>query len=73
MFSAHVRVGQELVDPRCWVTIGEVCERYSQPGLRVDAGELAVLDERGDHCPVVAAFIGAGEQGILPIERERPD
>jgi hypothetical protein len=36
--------------------------------VRVDAGQLAVLDERGDHRPVVAAFVGAGEQGILAIE-----
>jgi hypothetical protein len=35
--------------------------------VRVDAGELAVFDERGDHRPVVAAFVGTGEQGILAI------
>ena len=68
-----MRVGQELVDPRCWVTIGEVCERYSQPGLRVDAGELAVLDEGGDHRPVVAALVGACEQGVLAVESQRAD
>lgn len=41
--------------------------------MRIDAGELAVLDERGDHRPVVAALVRACEQGILPVERERPD
>lgn len=39
----------------------------------VDAGELAVLDERGDHRPVVAAFVGAREQGILTIEGQGAD
>jgi hypothetical protein len=38
--------------------------------MRVDAGELAVFDERGDHRPVVAAFVGTGEQGILAVQRE---
>ena len=41
--------------------------------MRVDAGQLAVLDERGDHRPIVAAFVGACEQGILAIEGQGPD
>ena len=55
------------------MTIGEPGERLGQPALRVDAGELAVLDERGDHRPVVTAFVGTGEQGILPVECKRAD
>lgn len=66
-------MGQELVDPRCRVTIGETGERFVQPGVRVDASELTVLDERGDHRPVVAALVGASEQGVLAIEGERPN
>lgn len=42
-------MGQELVDPRSCVTIGETGERRGQPGVRIDAGELAVLNQRGDH------------------------
>lgn len=56
MFSAHVSVRQELVDPRYRVAIGEAVERRGQAGVRVDASELAVLDERGDHRPVVEIF-----------------
>jgi hypothetical protein len=41
--------------------------------MRVDAVDFAVLDQRGDRCPVVAALIRAGEQGVLAIEGERPD
>jgi hypothetical protein len=41
--------------------------------VRVDAAELAVLDQRRDHRPVVAAFVRAGEQGILAIQGDRPD
>ena len=40
--------------------------------MRVYAGDLAVLDKRGDDRPVVAAFIGNGEQGVLAIEGQRP-
>jgi len=54
---AHVSVRQELVDPRCGVTIGETGERRGQPGVRVDPSEFAVLDQRGDHRPVVAALV----------------
>jgi hypothetical protein len=68
-----VRARQELVDPRCWVTIGEAFERGGQPCVRVDVVEFAVFDQRGDHRPVVAAFVGAGEQGVLAIEGERTD
>ena len=55
------------------VTGGELGESFGQPGVRIDAVELAVFDERGDHRPVVAAFVGAGEQGILAIEGDGPD
>src|SRR5687767_12197524 len=41
--------------------------------MRVDAVELAALDQRGDHRPVFAAFIRAGEQGVFAVERDRPD
>ena len=61
MSSAHASVGQELVDPGCGVAIGEACERCGQLCVRVDAGELAIFDQRGDHHAVVAAFVGAGE------------
>lgn len=49
------------------MTMGEFGERLGEPGMRVDADHLAVLDERGDHRPVVAAFVGASEQGILAV------
>jgi|TARA_R110000824_G_scaffold391723_1_gene589680 hypothetical protein len=55
------------------VTIGEAGEGCGQPGVRVDADEFAVLDERGDHGPVIATLVGSGEQGIFAIEGERAD
>lgn len=52
------------------MTRGQLSERLGQPCMRIDAGDLAVLDEHGDVRPVFVAFIGTGEQGILPIERD---
>ena len=66
-------VGQELVDPRNGVAIGEASERRGQPWVPVDAGQLAVFDERGDHRSVVASLVGAGEQGVLAVEGKRSD
>ena len=55
------------------MTTGKLGERFGQPGVRVDASDLAVLDQRGDDCPVVAALVGAREQGILAVEGQRSD
>ena len=55
------------------MTVGELGERVGQPSVRIDAGYLAVFDERGDHRPVVAALVGAGEQRIFAIQCQRPD
>ena len=50
-----------------WVTVGEPGERFGQPLMRVDGVELAALDEGGDHRPVVAAFVRAGEERVLAL------
>ena len=41
--------------------------------MRIDAAQLAVFDERGDHRPVVATFVRSGEQGVFAIEGQRPN
>ena len=68
MFSGHGAPGHEFSDAVGWVTVGESGERVGQPFVRIDGIELAALDERGDHRPVVAAFVRASEQRILAIE-----
>ena len=67
MFSAHGDPGHEFADAVGRMTVGEPGERFGQPLMRVDGVELAALDERGDHRPVVAAFVRAGEQRILAV------
>src|SRR5262245_16653668 len=38
--------------------------------VRLAGGDLARLDERGDHGPVLGTGVGAGEQSILASERQ---
>ena len=70
MFSGHGGPGHEVADGIGVMTSGEARERVGQPGRRIDAVEFAALDERGDDGPVVAAFVGAGEQGVFAVQRE---
>ncbi len=39
----------------------------------VHAVEFAALDQGRKDRPVFSAFVGAGEQGVLAVERQRPD
>ncbi len=65
--------GHELVDLTGGVAVDEAAEDVGEIGLGFDGVELAGLDQRGDHAPVDAALIGAGEQGVLAIEGDRAD
>ena len=67
MFSAHGGPGHEFPDAVGWVTVGELGERVGQPFVRVDGVELAAFDERGDHRPVVTAFVRASEERVFAI------
>lgn len=58
MFSAHVGPGHEVTVTVRGIAVGELGERVGQPAMRVDAGDFAVLDQRGDDRPVVAALVG---------------
>lgn len=73
MFSGHGDPGHEFSDVVGGVTIGKPGERFGQPLVRVDGVELAALDDCGDDGPVVAAFVGAGEERILAIQCEGSD
>ena len=64
--------GRELIERGRGVACGQASERGGQPCLRVGAVQFAGLDKRSDHRPVVAAVVGAGEQGIFAVERQSP-
>lgn len=55
------------------MAIDEWGEHVIEVGGRIDAVQLAALDRRGQDRSVLGAFVGAGEQGVLAIQRDRPD
>src|ERR1700676_864857 len=63
----------ELVETRGRPEVDQLGENVGQIGLRVDAVELAGLDDRGDAGPILRALIMPGEQRILAIENNRAD
>jgi transposase-like protein len=58
---------QKFIEPRGRPEIDQLGEHVGEINLRVDATELAGLDERGNAGPVLGAMIMAGEQCILAI------
>ena len=81
MFSGHglevgsggIGPGQELVDAAVGVAVDDAGDDVGEVGVRLDADELAGLDQRGDDRPVLGAAVGAGEERILAVEGERAD
>jgi len=50
------------------VPIDETGQDIGEVGLRLDVVELACLHEGGEDGPVLAAAVGAGEQGVLAVQ-----
>src|SRR6516225_2482067 len=63
----------ELVETRGRPEIDQLGEDVGQIRLRVDAAELAGLDQRGNAGPVRRALIMPGEECILSVENQRTD
>lgn len=47
------------------MALDDAADDVGEIALRVDAVQLAGLDQRGQYGPVVAAAVGAGEEGVL--------
>jgi hypothetical protein len=79
VFSGHVFehgggwIGpwQELVEASVGVAVDDLCDGGREIGVRINPVELAGLDQRGDHGPMLGTAIGAREQGVLAIECDR--
>ena len=72
MLSGHpvglgVGPGHELVDLAGGVAVDKPGQDVGEIDLGIDGVELRGLDQRGDHAPVDAALVGAGEQRVLAI------
>src|ERR1700722_4307098 len=68
-----VSPGQEFVDAAVGMAVDDLTDNVSEIGVRIDAVEFAGLNQRCDDCPMLAAAIGAGEQRILSVQRDRSD
>src|SRR3990167_3946420 len=55
------------------MALDDAGDDLGEVALRVDAVELAGLDERGQDGPVFAAAVGAGEQGVLAVQGDGSD
>src|ERR1700730_14329979 len=55
------------------MTVDDAREDVGQIRERVDVVQLAGLDQGRDDGPMLGASVGTGEQGVLPVERDRAD
>jgi hypothetical protein len=55
------------------VAVDDPRQHVGQVTERLDIVQLAGFDQRSDDGPVLGATVGAGEEGILAIERDRAD
>lgn len=67
------RPGRELAETPLEVAVDQAGEHVAEVGGRIDAVQLATLDQRGQDGPVLRAFVGAGEQGVLTVKYDRSD
>ena len=55
------------------MAVDDPCEDVGQIGKRIDVIQLTGFDQGGDGGPMLGAAIGACEQRIFPVERDRTD
>src|ERR1700730_4259789 len=59
----------EIINARGRPQIDQFGQNVLDVGLRINAVELARLDERGDASPIGCALVAAGEQRVLASKR----
>ncbi|AIT79064.1 hypothetical protein JI59_04145 [Novosphingobium pentaromativorans US6-1] len=59
--------GQQIVERVAIAAQDDASEHIGKVGVRVDATQLARLDQRGDRRPVLGAELVAGEEGVLTV------
>ena len=63
----------QVFDAALRVAVEDRTERGVDILDRVNRGQLARCDQRGEHCPVLGTDFVPGKEGILPREGDRPD
>ena len=71
----HGRVGpwQQVVETELWVALDDAGGGVGEVGVWPDADELAGLDQRGDHRPILAATDRSGKKRILAVQGQSLD
>jgi hypothetical protein len=64
--------GEEVVEAGIWPEIDETAENVGKVAIRIDAAELAGLDQRSNDGPVLRAVVVAGEECVLARESHHP-
>src|ERR1041385_8309904 len=73
LWRGRVVPGQEIVEPGLRVTVDDAADDVGQIAMRLDAEQLAGLDQRGDDCPMLGTAIGAREERVFARQRKRPN
>ena len=60
--------GEELVEAGVWPEIDEAGENVGKVGVRIDAVELAGLDQRSHDGPTFCTVVVAGEECVFARE-----
>ena len=63
----------QLIDVAIRMATDDPDERVGRVGKRIDVIQLTGFDQRDDDGPMLGTAIGAGEQRIFPVERNRTD
>jgi hypothetical protein len=66
--------GQESFDAAIGMVVDDLADHIGQIDVRIDdAVEFTSLDQRSDDCPMLAAAVGSGEEGVLSVQRDGAD
>ena len=60
-----------MIDVALRMAVHQAAQHVLEVGVRVDGVELAAFDERSEYCPMMGAFVRAGEQAVLSVEGHR--
>ena len=64
---------KQFVDVALLVACNDGAECCGQPGVGIDAVELAGFDQRGDDGPVLGTGIMTGKERVLPVQCDGTD
>ena len=64
---------QQLIDVLLFVSVDDGCEDAGQVAVRFDLVQLAGLDQRREHGPVLCASVVAREERVLSLQGDGAD